>query len=83
MPWTRRQVKYLLSKGSPLKPGQKQKMKSELHEDPAMGHAKKGSKVLSDVAKRRAADRENLGGHAFDFRKESARERTGRFGNQR
>jgi hypothetical protein len=42
MPWTRKQVKYLLSNGSPLKPEQKEKMKSELHSDPAMGHMKKG-----------------------------------------
>lgn len=42
MPWTRRQVKYLLSSGSPLKSEQKDKMKSELHADPAMGHRKKG-----------------------------------------
>lgn len=83
MPFTRRQVRYLLSKGSPLTAAQQQKMKAELHANPAIGHAKKGSKALSDVAKRRAADRENLGGHAYDFRKERARQRTGRFGNQR
>jgi len=41
MPWTRQQVKYLLSKGSPLSGGQRDKMKRELHENPAMGHAKK------------------------------------------
>jgi len=43
MPWTRRQVKYLLSSGSPLTSEQKDKMKSELHSNPAMGHEKKGS----------------------------------------
>lgn len=43
MPWTRRQVKYLLSSGSPLTGEQKDSMKSELHENPAMGHEKKGS----------------------------------------
>lgn len=42
MPWTRQQVKYLLSKGSPLSGSQKTKMKGELHEDPSMGHRKKG-----------------------------------------
>ena len=42
MPWTRKQVKYLLSKGSPLTGGQKDKMKAELHADPGMGHMKKG-----------------------------------------
>ena len=50
MPWTRKQVKYLLSSGSPLSGAQKTKMKGELHEDPAMGHKKKGSTAL---AKRR------------------------------
>lgn len=47
MPWTRKQVKYLLSKVSPLSSGQKTKMVGELHEDPAMGHEKKGSPALS------------------------------------
>lgn len=46
MPWTRRQVRYLLSKVSPLKPTQKTKMISELHQDPPMGHARKGSQEL-------------------------------------
>lgn len=50
MPWTRQQVKYLLSKGSPLKPGQKQKMVGELHADPALGHKKKGSAALKKNA---------------------------------
>lgn len=43
MPWTRKQVKLLLSKVSPLSAAQQEKMKSELHANPAMGHAKKGS----------------------------------------
>jgi hypothetical protein len=42
MPWTRKQVRYLLSKYSPLSNAQKQKMQQELHENPALGHAKKG-----------------------------------------
>jgi len=50
MPWTRRQVKYLLSNGSPLSGTQKTKMKGELHADPAMGHVKKGSRALSEAA---------------------------------
>lgn len=50
MPYTRRQVKYLLSGGSPLSGQQKNKMVGELHANPAMGHAKKGSKALSDAA---------------------------------
>jgi hypothetical protein len=47
-------VKYLLSSGSPLSSAQKDKMKTELHADPAMGHAKKGSPELSEEARRRA-----------------------------
>ena len=46
MPWTRQEVKFLLSKGSPLSEEQKQKMKDELQEDPEMGHEKKGSKAM-------------------------------------
>jgi hypothetical protein len=53
MPWTRRQVKYLLSNGSPLTGEQKTKMKGELHANPAMGHVKKGSRALSEEAVRR------------------------------
>lgn len=41
MPWTRRQVRYLLSSGSPLTAKQRGKMLDELHENPALGHAKK------------------------------------------
>jgi hypothetical protein len=46
MPWTRKQVKLLLSKYSPLTAPQKTKMVDELHANPAMGHARKGSKEL-------------------------------------
>ena len=46
MPWTRKQVKLLLSSGSPLSPEQQDKMKAELHANPKLGHAKKGSKGL-------------------------------------
>jgi hypothetical protein len=46
MPWTRKQVKLLLSKYSPLSGAQKDKMHAELHANPAMGHAKKGSSEL-------------------------------------
>ena len=48
MPWTRKQVKYLLSKGSPLSGGQKAKMKGELHSNPAMGHMRKGYRKSGD-----------------------------------
>jgi hypothetical protein len=46
MSWTRRQVKKLLSSGSPLTADQKQKMIKELHDNPSLGHARKGSKAL-------------------------------------
>jgi len=45
MPWTRRQVRYLLSDASPLTPAQKKKMQAELHENPQLGHKKKGRKM--------------------------------------
>jgi len=45
-PWTRKQVKLLLSKYSPLDSAQKTKMVGELHANPAMGHARKGSQEL-------------------------------------
>lgn len=43
MPWTPKQTRYLLSSGSPLSGGQKDKMKSELHADPSLAHRKKGT----------------------------------------
>ena len=46
MPWTRQQVKYLLSKVSPLTKTEKTKMVGELHANPKLGHAKKGSAAL-------------------------------------
>jgi len=53
MPWTRKQVKLFFSKGSPLNSQQQAKFEAELHANPGMGHARKGSKALS----RAAADR--------------------------
>lgn len=53
MPWTRRQVRFLLSNGSPLSGDQKTKIVGELHADPAMGHEKKGSKALSRATAQR------------------------------
>jgi hypothetical protein len=41
MPWTRKQVRYLLSSGSPLSDKQREKMKGELHDNPKLGHKKK------------------------------------------
>lgn len=46
MPWTPKQVRLLLSKVSPLSGEQKSKMKAELHANPRMGHARKGSAEL-------------------------------------
>lgn len=42
MPYTPKQTRYLLSKGSPLTPAQKSGMKTELHADPSLARAKKG-----------------------------------------
>ena len=44
MPWTKKQVRYLLSKSSPLTDSEKANMKQELHENPEMGHKPKGSR---------------------------------------
>ena len=60
MPWTRKQVKYLLSKVSPLSGEQKEKMKGELHADPAMGHKQKGTSEDSET-------------HSYDFRRQRGR----------
>jgi hypothetical protein len=52
MPWTPRQVRYLESSGSPLSPGQKDKMNAELHADPSLGHHKKGSPAMKHNIRR-------------------------------
>jgi hypothetical protein len=52
MPWTPRQTRYLLSSGSPLSTVQKAKMKSELHSNPSLAHARKGSSTLQKAARR-------------------------------
>jgi hypothetical protein len=57
MPWARRQVRYLLSKFSPLSAPQKNKMKAELHADPSLGHKRKGlpdseEKLLTEIRER-------------------------------
>lgn len=70
MPWTRRQVKYLLSSGSPLSGEQKTKMKDELHADPAMGHEKKGSAELKEAARERMkADMSHYKGKSNDYKR--------------
>jgi len=61
VPWTRRQVKYLLSSGSPLTGGQKSKMIGELHANPEMGHMKKGSTALKKKATAQPPDTESSG----------------------
>ncbi len=54
MPWTRRQVKYLLSNGSPLTSEQRKKMLAELHSSPAMGHMRKGADKLRPLSSLRS-----------------------------
>lgn len=46
MPYTRRQVKYLLSEASPLSEQKKASIKAELHKNPKLGHARKGGKAM-------------------------------------
>jgi hypothetical protein len=53
MPWTRKAVKFLLSKGSPLSHEQKHKMLGELHDNPSLGHARKGVNALKIAAPKR------------------------------
>ncbi len=60
MPWTPRQVRYLLSSGTPLSSDQKQKMLGELHDQPSLGHAKKGSRALSQAAAGRIRKKANV-----------------------
>jgi hypothetical protein len=45
MPWTPRQVRFLLSSGSPLSEEQKEKDKAELHANPALGHKRKKNPI--------------------------------------
>jgi hypothetical protein len=52
MPWTRRQVRFLESKDSPLTSSQREKMNAELHANPAMGHMKKGHMSKVDTYKK-------------------------------
>src|SRR5260370_33458198 len=50
MPWTPRQKRYLLSSSSPLSNSQQEKMLSELHANPSLGHKKKGSEAMKKPA---------------------------------
>ena len=67
MPWTRQQVKYLLSDSSPLTAKQEAKMKKELHSNPAMGHKKKEA-----PEKKEKPETES---HAYDWRQRSGLKR--------
>lgn len=60
MPWTRKQVKKLLSSGSPLTGAQQEKMKAELHANPALGRARKGSSALRKVSAPKMPNRNAL-----------------------
>jgi hypothetical protein len=74
MPYTRRQVRFLESSGSPLSGKQKDKMNRELHNDPSLGHREKGhmSKVDKYKESKKKAHRisiervkDHKGGDAF------------------
>lgn len=52
MPWTRKAVRFLLSRGSPLTAAGKAKMEKELHANPALGRARKAVR-LRDLPKKR------------------------------
>lgn len=78
MPWTPKQVRLLLSDASPLSDAQKSKMRDELHQDPAMGHARKGSAALKRPAakpspkKKQAPETES---YAYNWRQHMGRPR--------
>src|SRR5262245_56876258 len=73
MPYTRKQVKLLLSKASPVSEAKKQEIKNELQADPALGHAKKGSAELKKkpAAKKKPADGE--GTYMYNWREHMGR----------
>lgn len=64
MPYTRKQVKLFLSSASPLSSEQQQRVKSELHANPSMGHAKKGSAELK---------KPEISSNAYNFRSQRGR----------
>ena len=53
MPWTKKQVRYLLSSVSPLTSAQKAKMIRELKANPALGRKKKGKGKSKGKGKRK------------------------------
>lgn len=70
MPYTRKEVKFLLSSGSPLSAGQKAKMKTELHANPSLGHQKKGSAAMKRGSRSGNFKNQHMEveTHAYDFR---------------
>lgn len=52
MPWTNRQFRFLMSKGSPLTEEEKDKDKAEAHADPSMVHMRKGSSRMASAFKK-------------------------------
>lgn len=53
MPWTNNQISLFFSKSSPLDAKQKAKVDSELRDNPAMAHAKKGHEMNPLTGKKR------------------------------
>jgi len=58
MPFTRKEVRFLESSGSPLTTEQKAKMNEELHENPSLGHMRKGSAEMKRGPRKHSADGE-------------------------
>lgn len=46
MPYTQREVRFLLSSGSPFSEKKKNEVKAELHANPALGHGRRGSEAM-------------------------------------
>ena len=46
MPYTQREVRFLLSSASPFSNNKKDEVKTELHADPALGHQRRGSEAM-------------------------------------
>jgi hypothetical protein len=79
MPYTRRQVRFLESSGSPLTPAQKDKMNAELHTDPSLGHKRKGSKAMKRSPRKPKPEGET---HAYDWRDHAGRNHDGKFSKE-
>jgi hypothetical protein len=76
-PWTRRQVRYLESSGSPLTSAQKSKMNSELHSDPSLGHKKKGSAAMAKESKNESPASQTMSGMRLKINKGAGGKVTG------